>query len=268
LGHQRIGAIVGCGLEGMQLGRLDGFKSALSAAGITLAEPMVRNVRDTVAGGHEATDSLLEQHPDITAIFCTNDLMAYGASQALADLIPVAPPAEMFTIGLLADIGRLALASARPKRYGEILRGVGTGAPAAALRQEEKQAFSFDHLELAAAMMQDWLFPKLFCETVLHHKAADATGLDEEDRQQRLIRLLELAACVADICVADDATRAALLPHLLQQGQRFELPSSSLEYLCARVSWDWSEWGAMLKIPTRVLRELGSALAAATEQPG
>lgn len=85
LGHQRIGAIVGCGLEGMQLGRLDGFKSALSAAGITLDEAMVRNVSDTVAGGHEATDSLLEQHPDITAIFCTNDLMAYGASQALAD---------------------------------------------------------------------------------------------------------------------------------------------------------------------------------------
>jgi DNA-binding LacI/PurR family transcriptional regulator len=85
LGHTCIGAIVGCGLEGMQLGRLDGFKSALSAAGITLDDAMIRNVSDTVAGGHEATDSLLEQHPDITAIFCTNDLMAYGASQALAD---------------------------------------------------------------------------------------------------------------------------------------------------------------------------------------
>ncbi|MBG7618186.1 HDOD domain-containing protein [Herbaspirillum sp. AP02] len=204
---------------------------------------------------------------DYDAFWSRSTAMAC-ASQALADLIQVAPPAEMFTIGLLADIGRLALASARPKRYGEILRGVGTPVSAAPLRQEEKLAFGFDHLELAAAMMQDWLFPKLFCETVLHHKAADATGLDEEDRQQRLIRLLEMAACVADICVADDAARAALLPHLLQLGERFELPSSSLEYLCARVSWDWSEWGAMLKVPTRVLREIGSALAAATEQPG
>jgi LacI family repressor for deo operon, udp, cdd, tsx, nupC, and nupG len=69
----------------MQLGRLNGFKSALAASGIPLDDAMVRNVSDTVAGGHEATDSLLEQHPDITAIFCTNDLMAYGASQALAD---------------------------------------------------------------------------------------------------------------------------------------------------------------------------------------
>ncbi|HZG18792.1 MAG TPA: HDOD domain-containing protein [Herbaspirillum sp.] len=187
------------------------------------------------------------------------------AGQALGDLMQVAPPAEMFTIGLLADIGRLALASARPKRYGEILRSGVTGL---ALRQAEQQAFGFDHLALAAAMMQDWLFPGLFCEAVLHHEAADHSGLDEEDRQQRLVRLLELAGCVADICVADDAARSTLLPHLLTLGERFELPSSSLEYLCGRVSWDWSEWGAMLKVPTRVLREIGPELAAAAMQPG
>ena len=85
LGHRRIGAIVGCGLEGKQLGRLDGFRSALSAAGIALDEGWLRNVSDTIAGGHQAATSLVDQHPDLTAIFCTNDLMAYGASQALAD---------------------------------------------------------------------------------------------------------------------------------------------------------------------------------------
>jgi LacI family repressor for deo operon, udp, cdd, tsx, nupC, and nupG len=85
LGHTRIGAIVGCGLEGMQVGRLDGFRSALEVGGVALPDAVIRNVSDTVAGGHDAAVSLLEQHPDITAIFCTNDLMAYGASQALAD---------------------------------------------------------------------------------------------------------------------------------------------------------------------------------------
>lgn len=85
LGHTRIGAIVGCGLEGMQVGRLDGFRSALQVEGVALPDAAIRNVSDTVAGGHDAAVSLLERHPDITAIFCTNDLMAYGASQALAD---------------------------------------------------------------------------------------------------------------------------------------------------------------------------------------
>ncbi|BEV15434.1 HDOD domain-containing protein [Herbaspirillum sp. DW155] len=186
------------------------------------------------------------------------------AGQALGDLLQIAPPAEMFTIGLLADIGRLGLASARPKPYGELL---GSGVQGAALRQEEKTLFGFNHLELAAAMMQDWLFPKLFCDSVLHHSDADHTGMDEEDRQQRLIRLLELAACVADVCVASDTGRAALLPRLLALGERFGLPVSSLEYLCGRVSWDWSDWGALLKVPTRVLREIGPELVAAAEQP-
>lgn len=85
LGHRRIGIILGIGLEGLQFKRLDGFRSALAEAGLAFDETLVRNVGDHVAGGREAAVSLLEQHPDITAIFCTNDLMAYGASQALAD---------------------------------------------------------------------------------------------------------------------------------------------------------------------------------------
>jgi len=99
LGHARIGAIVGCGLEGMQLGRLEGFQSALRAAGIGWDSSLLRNVNDTVAGGHAATLSLLEEHPDITAIFATNDLMAYGASQALADC-NIRIPGDISLIGI------------------------------------------------------------------------------------------------------------------------------------------------------------------------
>jgi DNA-binding LacI/PurR family transcriptional regulator len=99
LGHTRIGVIVGCGLEGMQLGRQEGFQSALLAAGIDWDSSLVRNVNDTVAGGHAATLSLLAEHPDITAIFATNDLMAYGASQALADH-NIHVPSDISLIGI------------------------------------------------------------------------------------------------------------------------------------------------------------------------
>ena len=85
LGHRHIGAIVGCGLEGKQTGRLDGFRSALRAQGLEVPHDAVRNVDDTFAGGYEAAVSLMAQDPGITALFATNDLMAYGATQALAD---------------------------------------------------------------------------------------------------------------------------------------------------------------------------------------
>jgi DNA-binding LacI/PurR family transcriptional regulator len=99
LGHRRFGAIVGAGLEGMQVGRLAGFKSALLAQGLRLAEANIRNVSDNVAGGHDATVSLLAADPKITAIFTTNDLMAYGASQALAEQ-GIRIPQDMSLVGI------------------------------------------------------------------------------------------------------------------------------------------------------------------------
>lgn len=187
------------------------------------------------------------------------------AGQALGEMLQLAPPAEMFTNGLLAGIGRLGLASARPKRYGEVLA---TGAEGQALRDKEKEAFGFDHLSLAAAMMEDWHFPKLFCTAVLHHENPEGSGLEEGDRQQQLVRMLELAGCVADVCVAGSPeARAQLLPRLLKLAERFSLPLSSVEYICGRVSWDWSDWGALLHVATQVLPEIGTELAEAAKHP-
>jgi HD-like signal output (HDOD) protein len=185
------------------------------------------------------------------------------AGQALAGMLQLAPPAEMFTNGLLAGIGRLGLASARPRRYGEILAGKPQGQE---LRERERETFGFDHLALAAAMMEDWHFPKLFCNAVLHHENPEASGLDEGDRQQQLARVLELAGCVADVCVADAAGRARLLPKLLKLAERFALPLSKVEYVCGKVAWDWSDWGALLHISTQALPEIGLELAQAAKQ--
>ncbi|NUU01286.1 HDOD domain-containing protein [Herbaspirillum robiniae] len=197
-------------------------------------------------------------------IFWARSTAMACAGQALGEMLQLAPPAEMFTNGLLAGIGRLGLASARPKRYGELLA---TNPQGPALAEEERKVFGFDHLSLAAAMMEDWHFPRLFCTAVLHHENPEASGLDEDDRQQQLVRMLELAGCVADVCVADPAVRGQLLPRLLKLAERFELPLSSVEYICGRVSWDWSDWGALLKIPTRVLPDIGTELAEAAQQP-
>ena len=85
LGHRRIGVIVGQGCDGLQSLRLQGFKDALGEAGLTLAEDDVRYVIDSVGGGHAAAQSLLDANAELTALFATNDLLAFGALQALAD---------------------------------------------------------------------------------------------------------------------------------------------------------------------------------------
>lgn len=99
LGHTCIGAIVGSGLAGRQIVRLGGFEAALHAAGLTLDPANTRDTPDTIAGGRAAAELLLAANPNITAIFASNDLMAYGAAQVLVER-GIAVPQAMSLIGI------------------------------------------------------------------------------------------------------------------------------------------------------------------------
>lgn len=85
LGHRRIGVIVGGGLDGCQMLRLEGFKDALAQSGLTFDENSVTFVPDSIEDGYQAAATLLEKTPELTAIFASNDLLAFGASQQLTD---------------------------------------------------------------------------------------------------------------------------------------------------------------------------------------
>jgi DNA-binding LacI/PurR family transcriptional regulator len=86
LGHRRIGAIVGSKAYGIHAARYDGFVSAMEAAGLDAQAAPVVHAIDTSQGGYAAARELLTRHPDLTALFTTNDLPALGAMQAAADL--------------------------------------------------------------------------------------------------------------------------------------------------------------------------------------
>lgn len=77
-GHKSLGFIGGMDIRSTE--RLDGFRSAIEAAG--LREPRVARVPSpspsSVLVGAEAIRALLAQFPDISAAFCTNDMIAMG----------------------------------------------------------------------------------------------------------------------------------------------------------------------------------------------
>lgn len=82
-GHRKIGVITGpLGLATVNE-RLQGFKSGLAKLGITLESDAIEEADFTRDGGSTATAALLDRHPDTTAIFALNDLMAGGAYRAL-----------------------------------------------------------------------------------------------------------------------------------------------------------------------------------------
>ncbi|MGN6316591.1 LacI family DNA-binding transcriptional regulator, partial [Trinickia sp.] len=99
LGHRRIGAIVGSKVYGIHAARYDGFVDAMRAAGLDGAAAPVVYTPDTTKGGYAAALELLKAHPDLTALFTTNDLPALGAMQAAADL-GLDVPRDLSVVGI------------------------------------------------------------------------------------------------------------------------------------------------------------------------
>ncbi|RWE10354.1 MAG: LacI family transcriptional regulator [Mesorhizobium sp.] len=83
LGHKRIGVIGGPRDSSSSPARLRGFTRALEEAGLALPPSSVVDSDYHFAGGRLAMERLLEQAPEITAVFACNDLMAMGAITAL-----------------------------------------------------------------------------------------------------------------------------------------------------------------------------------------
>jgi LacI family transcriptional regulator len=97
-GHRFIGYLSGPvnSFSGQRRGR--GYLSALASAGIETQPGWTRPCRPTVEGGLQASRLLLNQHPDITALFCFNDLVAVGALQT-ANVLGRRVPEDLAVIG-------------------------------------------------------------------------------------------------------------------------------------------------------------------------
>ncbi len=91
LGHTRIACITGPFDQTASEARFKGYSAALAEAGIPLDRNIVASGDFTQTGGYQAMKSILEHERDISAVFASNDVMAFGAMRALREaglLIP------------------------------------------------------------------------------------------------------------------------------------------------------------------------------------
>jgi len=100
LGRRRIACIAGPQEVGISNERIDGVRGALHDAGVAFDAALCRHSDFSSAGGYVAALALLalpaEQRPD--ALFCCNDLMAFGALRAAAEL-GIAVPVQLAVVG-------------------------------------------------------------------------------------------------------------------------------------------------------------------------
>ena len=85
-GHRAIGFLAGPANSYGGQRRYVGYKASLEKAGLTGNTELIHYCPPTVNGGREAALQLLSEHPQVTALFCFNDMVAIGAIQAGREL--------------------------------------------------------------------------------------------------------------------------------------------------------------------------------------
>jgi len=83
LGHRRIAFLIDELEWTTGLGRLAGYKAALKAAKVRFDQRLVARVGFGSGDAATALSALLDAHPDVTAVFAANNLMASGVWQEL-----------------------------------------------------------------------------------------------------------------------------------------------------------------------------------------
>jgi diguanylate cyclase (GGDEF)-like protein len=205
--------------------------------------------------------------------FWSRSLAMGVAAQAAAHFTGKIAPAEAFTCGLLAQVGRLALASIYPDAYSDILTPVTERDPVELCRLE-REHFATDHNELSAALLKDWGLSDVCAEAVRHHERPEQSGLPEAGHALRLALLLNAASQMAALCAAAAGCSSGVLG-LFASAEEVGIPAGQLLELCDGVVGEWQEWGRVLRVDTWAVppfaelagRALGGADEPADDEP-
>ena len=156
---------------------------------------------------------------------------------------------ENFTAGLLCSLGELALASAFPEKYGEIMSKSDNSHDRTKL---ELEAFGSDHRELSATLLlTEWRLPLELVTAIYHCEDPDRADLPDGLRIQVISLSLHAALAFADVCVANDATRELVLSNLYSKVARLGISQEVTKLMVEDIINKWREWGRFLKIQTQ-----------------
>ena len=182
--------------------------------------------------------------------FWSHSLLMALAAQSFGAMTKLGSSEELFACGLLAQVGRLSLATVYPAAYSKLLQDPDAAHKLSALEQEHLQT---DHNELTAALLTEWGLPSTLVEPIYHHEHPKASGFSPGSRPQQLAQLFHLAHCVADLSLTADGERSRLISELMLLGGKIGLNADELGATIDELVRHWREWGELLRIPASSL---------------
>lgn len=134
--------------------------------------------------------------------FWTVSLARAVAAERIAQATGRCPPESAYTLGLLSDIGRLALASVYPKEYSMLLASEG-GRDPVALARLEREHLEIDHGAVTACLLEHWGLRKSFFRASRLFQDERTLGETEDAETLHLVKILKCARLLAEECVED-----------------------------------------------------------------
>ncbi|MDR2031217.1 MAG: diguanylate cyclase [Azoarcus sp.] len=180
------------------------------------------------------------------ARFWSSSLIMAIAMQALVARLRVVAADEAFSVGLLARIGELALATVYPVKYGKLLTDA-VREPGGDFAEMERQALAMTHAELGSAMLADWGFPPVFYNPVRHFEHPAQAPFAAGDRETMLMQCLILARNVAEICLGPASRRRELMAAALRLAAHLGCGREAFVADCNEVARRWSAWSRLLQ---------------------
>lgn len=189
--------------------------------------------------------------------------------QSISRLVRSLNPDEGFTCGLLAHIGRLAMASVYPTEYASILERWNHGS-LADLSRLEKSTVGLTHIDAAGAILEDWRLPPHVVTAARYQEdGAWVTGTAAEpapDRGRQLARVLHAASLSADICVETGPRRHLMVLDFLKAGLSLGFAEDPWIAAYDDILTEWARMGGVLDIVTSHVPSLVSLVQRARTQ--
>ena len=151
LGHRRIAAITGPEDMMCSLARVDGYRTAMNAAGLTIRPEWIRFGDFHVGGGRSRAHELLTMPEPPTAIFAGSDLQALGVYEAARSL-GLRIPEELSIVGY-DDIKVSEWVSPRLTTVHQPLRRMGAEATRIVIQMARQRPSSTPRLDLATHLV-------------------------------------------------------------------------------------------------------------------
>ncbi len=184
--------------------------------------------------------------------FWSCSLLTGIAMRHLAQEAKVASADELFVVGLLSEIGELAIASAYPEQFASMVASTNK-TEITELLAAEQSIFGFDHAEASAAIMAELSFPEIFQRLARQFQLIGIEGWTEGSREWKLLKMLQVSSLIARISLALPSQRPKLVEALKLKAAEVAVEEQTIIKIAEICSSNWPQWTALFSLPPRTI---------------